>query len=83
MSLRALTGGLSPALHLPIRLAQATRVVEACTHAVEDDTGGGSRMAESVPTPALVPDGGAFSSVSTGNVHTCGVRQSDGQVLCW
>src|SRR3989339_779091 len=33
--------------------------------------------------PYLTTDSSAYSSVSTGNAHTCGIRANDSRVLCW
>src|SRR3989339_275730 len=36
-----------------------------------------------VLNPNLTTDSSAYSSISAGGYHTCGIRQSDSRVLCW
>ena len=45
--------------------------------------GDGSTSAHNVSNPNLTTDSSAYSSVSTGNAHTCGIRANDSRVLCW
>jgi hypothetical protein len=45
--------------------------------------GNGATGAVSVPTPQQVQGGIAFSSISAGYDHSCGVRASDGAGYCW
>jgi hypothetical protein len=50
-----------------------------------DDYGqlGDGTIDPSNPDPTLTSDSSAYSSVSTGNRHTCGIRSNDSKVLCW
>src|SRR3989339_384805 len=34
-------------------------------------------------SPYLTTDTSAYSSISAGLIHTCGIRQNDSRVLCW
>src|SRR3989339_321711 len=45
--------------------------------------GDGSTSVHNVSNPNLTTDSSAYSSVSTGNAHTCGIRANDSRVLCW
>src|SRR3989339_849007 len=34
-------------------------------------------------SPYLTTDSSAYSRISAGGIHTCGIRQNDSRVLCW
>ena len=45
--------------------------------------GDGNNSIHNVVSPNITTDSSVYSSVSAGDYHTCGIRASDGRVLCW
>src|SRR3989339_107207 len=45
--------------------------------------GDGSLSAHNVGNPNLTTDSSVYSSISTGFIHTCGIRTNDSRVVCW
>src|SRR3989339_376708 len=45
--------------------------------------GDGNSTSHNVLNPNLTTDSSAYSSVSAGYIHTCGIRANDSRVLCW
>src|SRR3989339_39292 len=49
----------------------------------EGQLGDGSTAVHNNSNPNITTDSSAYSSVSAGSYHTCGIRQNDSRVLCW
>src|SRR3989339_843864 len=45
--------------------------------------GDGNISVHNVPNPILITDFSAYTILTTGAQHTCGVRTNDSRVLCW
>src|SRR3989339_702170 len=49
----------------------------------DGELGDGSTSAHNNPNPNITTDSSAYSSISAGTYHTCGIRTNDSRVLCW
>src|SRR3989339_168510 len=49
----------------------------------EGQLGDGSTAVHNNSNPNITTDSSAYSSVSAGSAHTCGIRANDSRVLCW
>src|SRR3989339_397621 len=45
--------------------------------------GDGNNATHNTLNPNITTDSSAYSSISAGGYHTCGIRSSDSRVLCW
>src|SRR3989339_42137 len=49
----------------------------------EGQLGDSSTAVHEVGNPNVTVDNSSYSSISTGRIHTCGIRTNDSRVLCW